>query len=78
MVDNVGFEFFANPNNRDEGYITWVSNGKRSWHMTQAAAGPNEDMQIGTRIIPEEPMAIVGPFLSSLSSPFPSFTGGAV
>jgi hypothetical protein len=27
--------------------------------MTQAAAGPNEDMEIGTRIIPEEPMAIV-------------------
>jgi len=27
--------------------------------MTQAAAGPNDDMEIGTRIIPEEPMAIV-------------------
>jgi hypothetical protein len=27
--------------------------------MTQAAAGPNEDMEIGARIIPEEPMAIV-------------------
>ena len=27
--------------------------------MTQAAAGPNDDMEIGARIIPEEPMAIV-------------------
>jgi hypothetical protein len=41
--------------------------------MTQAAAGPNEDMEIGARIIPEEPMAIVRPFpahlYSSLLSP---------
>jgi len=27
--------------------------------MTQAASGPNDDMGIGARIIPEEPMAIV-------------------
>jgi hypothetical protein len=27
--------------------------------MTQAASGPNDDMEIGARIIPEEPMAIV-------------------
>jgi hypothetical protein len=42
--------------------------------MTQAAAGPNEDMEIGTRIIPEEPMAIVSlvsahPLTSFLSHP---------
>lgn len=54
-----GFEFFANPDNRDEGYITWVADGKRSWHLTQAAAGENPTMQIGQRIIPEEPMAMI-------------------
>lgn len=56
-----GFEFFANPDNRDEGYITWVADGKRSWHLTQKAAGANPTMQIGDRIIPEEPMSIVSP-----------------
>jgi len=35
--------------------------------MTQAASGPNDDMEIGARIIPEEPMAIV----SLLSAQFP-------
>lgn len=38
--------------------------------MTQAAAGPNEDMEIGTRIIPEEPMAIVSLVSAHL---YPSF-----
>jgi len=46
--------------------------------MTQAAAGPNDDMEIGTRIIPEEPMAIVSlvpaypPSLPLLLLPSPS------
>jgi hypothetical protein len=38
--------------------------------MTQAAAGPNEDMEIGTRIIPEEPMAIVSLVSAHLYPPF--------
>jgi hypothetical protein len=40
--------------------------------MTQAASGPNDDMEIGARIIPEEPMAIVSLVLVHLP-PLPLF-----
>lgn len=50
---------YSNPDKRSDGYITWVSEGVKSWQITAAAAGPNSVMQIGQRLIPEEPMSMV-------------------
>jgi hypothetical protein len=33
-----GFEYWSDPANRDEGYITWVASGTQSWTM-KARAG---------------------------------------
>ncbi|KAJ7164658.1 glycoside hydrolase family 16 protein [Mycena crocata] len=54
-----GFEYWSDPDNRDDGYITWVSNGTESWSMTAAAIGPDSTVEIGQRLIPEEPMYII-------------------
>ncbi|KIR60302.1 glucosidase [Cryptococcus bacillisporus CA1873] len=54
-----GFEMFSDPNNRNSGYITWVADGKKSWTMYPAAVGPLSSMNIGQRLISEEPMAMV-------------------
>jgi hypothetical protein len=51
-----GFEYWADPSNRDDGYITWVSNGKESWSMTAGAVGADSTAEISQRLIPEEPM----------------------
>ncbi|WWD18304.1 hypothetical protein CI109_102754 [Kwoniella shandongensis] len=53
------FESWADPNNRGSGKITWVSEGTKSWVMEAASVGPDSDMQIGQRLITEEPMAMV-------------------
>ncbi|KAF9497733.1 glycoside hydrolase family 16 protein [Pleurotus eryngii] len=53
------FEYWSNPNRRDEGYITWYSNGEQTWTATAAATGPDPISQVSARIIPEEPMYII-------------------
>lgn len=58
-----GFEWWSNPSNRDEGYITWYSNGTKSWTLTAASVGPDSISQVSQRLIPEEPM--VGVFVDS-------------
>ncbi|WVO15881.1 hypothetical protein L204_103546 [Cryptococcus depauperatus] len=57
-----GFEYYADPNARDKGHITWVANGKKSWTMYPAAIGPSDSMKIGQRLITEEPMAMTVDF----------------
>lgn len=51
-----GYEWWSNPRNRDEGYITWYSEGKPSWTVRPAAIGPDTGSEIGPRLIPEEPL----------------------
>ncbi|TFK87206.1 glycoside hydrolase family 16 protein [Polyporus arcularius HHB13444] len=58
----LGFEYWANPANRDEGFITWQVNGKPSVRMGAGAMGPDQGpdgSQVGQRIVPEEPMSII-------------------
>lgn len=43
----------------DEGYITWVSNGKLSWTLRGAGLGPDPLVQIGSRPVPQEPMYLI-------------------
>jgi beta-glucanase (GH16 family) len=52
-----GFEYVPGPG--DDAYITWLSNGKKTWTLRQEAMGPNDRAKIGTRQIPVEPMYIL-------------------
>jgi beta-glucanase (GH16 family) len=54
-----GFEWWSNPSDRSEGYITWYSNEKESWTLTAAAIGADSVTQISDRLISEEPMYII-------------------
>lgn len=54
-----GFEMYANPNDRDNGYVTWVANGQPSWTMKAGATGANPRVEISARPVPEEPMTII-------------------
>lgn len=54
-----GVEMWADPKDWNAGYINWVAGGKQTWTMKPSAVGPNSRVQIGQRIIPEEPMAMV-------------------
>ncbi|CAE6456091.1 unnamed protein product [Rhizoctonia solani] len=54
-----GFEYYGNRNKRQDGYITWVANGKESFSMTAAAVGPDAMAEISSRPVAEEPMSIV-------------------
>ncbi|ESK91106.1 glycoside hydrolase family 16 protein [Moniliophthora roreri MCA 2997] len=54
-----GFEYWADPNDRDNGFITWQLDGKQTVTMRPGSVGPDkgpEGTQIDQRIIPEEPM----------------------
>jgi hypothetical protein len=54
-----GFELHAEPENRENGYITWVGGGREAWTLRNSAIGPNPRVDVGQRLIPEEPMAMV-------------------
>ena len=54
------FEWWSDPDNRDDGYITWYSNGARTWTITSAALGPDTVSRVQQRLIPEEPMVSRG------------------
>lgn len=52
-------EWYADFDNRENGYISWSVDGKRSWTMHADAIGPNSRTEVGRRLVPEEPMAMV-------------------
>ncbi|KAF8908962.1 glycoside hydrolase family 16 protein [Gymnopilus junonius] len=54
-----GFEWWSDPKNRDDGYITWFSNGQKTWTATSASIGPDTTAQISQRLISEEPQYII-------------------
>ena len=57
--DCAGFEYFANPKSRSDGFITWQMNGKPTVKMGAGAVGPDQGPDgsgVGARLIPEEPM----------------------
>ncbi len=53
-----GVEFGGNPSNRADGFITWVAAGTPSAGMTAAAAGPDTSLNVGQRLVSEEPMTL--------------------
>ncbi|KAF9021072.1 glycoside hydrolase family 16 protein [Hymenopellis radicata] len=54
-----GFEWYSNPDSRDEGFIEWVSDGVASWKITSTTIGSDSTVEIGPRLISEEPMYII-------------------
>ena len=59
---DAGFEYWANPSNRGEGFITWQTAGQPSVRMGAGAVAPDQGTGgsgVGQRLIPEEPMSIV-------------------
>ncbi|TDL19136.1 SKN1-domain-containing protein [Rickenella mellea] len=57
-----GFEYWANPKNRPEGYIEWQVGGTPSLYMSAAAVTADQGVGgsgVSDRLIPEEPMSIV-------------------
>nr|XP_018262958.1 glucosidase [Kwoniella dejecticola CBS 10117]OBR85116.1 glucosidase [Kwoniella dejecticola CBS 10117] len=54
-----GVEWYANPQEREKGYIAWVSDNKRTWTMYADAVDANPRTEIGRRIVSEEPMAMI-------------------
>ncbi|KAF2865346.1 beta-glucan synthesis-associated protein SKN1 [Massariosphaeria phaeospora] len=44
----------------DDGYITWYVGNDKTWTMDAKAMGPNGN--IGKRVIPEEPLAVIANF----------------
>lgn len=62
VFTTLGFEYWANPDNRDEGFITWQVDGKPTVRMGASAMGPDQGTdgsQVSQRIVPEEPMSII-------------------
>ncbi|KAF8504556.1 beta-glucan synthesis-associated [Russula emetica] len=57
-----GFEYFANPKSRQDGFITWQMDGQPTIRMGAGAVGPDQGSDgsgVSARLIPEEPMSIV-------------------
>ncbi|KAG7095496.1 hypothetical protein E1B28_006235 [Marasmius oreades] len=57
-----GFEYWSDINDRDNGHITWQIDGKQSVTLRPGVVGPDTGAggsQVGQRLVPEEPMAMV-------------------
>lgn len=54
-----GFEYSAYPEDRDRGYIHWITDNKPAWTQYAHATPANPRTEIGPRIIAEEPMALI-------------------
>ena len=53
------YEMYGNKDDRDGGYITWVSDGVEAWTLKAPGLAANPLTGVGQRLIPEEPMALV-------------------
>ena len=51
-----GFEYWAEPDSPENGFITWMVNGNPSHRLGADAMGPDQVTEVGRRLIPEEPM----------------------
>lgn len=59
----LGFEYWTDPSNPTDGFITWQSDGQQTARLGATAVGPDQDATVGSgvgqRLIPEEPMSII-------------------
>ncbi|KZT33957.1 glycoside hydrolase family 16 protein [Sistotremastrum suecicum HHB10207 ss-3] len=54
-----GFEYWTDPNNRQDGYITWQVDGGETLHVDASSMVGDSLTGISNRLISEEPMSIV-------------------
>lgn len=54
-----GFEYDGDPKTRDSNYVTWFVDDDKTWTMNAAAVGPDERVDVGQRLVSEEPMSII-------------------
>ncbi|GJJ12902.1 hypothetical protein Clacol_007148 [Clathrus columnatus] len=54
-----GFEYWSNPNDPTDGFITWSMGGQPTYQMTAAAVPMDSVAQISQRLISREPMSII-------------------
>ncbi|PPQ73668.1 hypothetical protein CVT26_010760 [Gymnopilus dilepis] len=57
-----GFEYWSDPKNRQDGYITWQADGQKTYQIWASAVGPDQGTDgsgVSARLIPEEPMSII-------------------
>ena len=57
-----GFEYWADPGDRLNNFITWQVDGTPTYQLGASAMGPDtgpDGSQVGQRLIPEEPMSII-------------------
>jgi len=57
----------------NKGYVAWYVGSEPTWKMTQDAVGPNGN--VGQRVMPEEPMALIANFGLSASFAQLNWTG---
>ena len=61
-INQTGFEYWSDPNNRQSGFINWQVDGQQTSSLYAPAVGPDQGTGgtgVGQRLIPEEPMAII-------------------
>lgn len=54
-----GMEWYGTTDDRENGYVAWEASGVRSWTVHASALRENPLVEIGPRIIPEEPMYLI-------------------
>ncbi|KAH7097756.1 concanavalin A-like lectin/glucanase [Auriculariales sp. MPI-PUGE-AT-0066] len=54
-----GIEYYADPTDPLKSYVTWIADGVRTHTVYGTAVGADENVQIGPRLIPTEPMNII-------------------
>ncbi|TEB26060.1 concanavalin A-like lectin/glucanase [Coprinellus micaceus] len=54
-----GFEYHGHPKSRDDGYVMWQVNDSPTHRVGAGSVAADPLVDIGNRLIPEEPMAII-------------------
>ena len=54
------YEWWSDPNNRNDGYVQWYAGGQQTWKATAATLEGDAATGISSRVMPEEPLVSVG------------------
>ncbi|KZV93040.1 SKN1-domain-containing protein [Exidia glandulosa HHB12029] len=54
-----GFEYFADPDDPSQSYVTWISDGEKSHTVRGTSVGPDASVGVGQRLVAPEPMFII-------------------
>ena len=70
------YEWWSDPDNRDEGYVQWYVEGDETWKVDASSLAGDTVTQISSRLIPEEPMYMILNFGMARTSTSPCFVFG--